>query len=119
MILLTNPNKIETIFKDFKNVIGLGNRAYTRLLKMSHERLGEPLSNLSVQENLKKIRYRSLLLIHDKYDKVLPYSHSAEINNEIENARLVTIENVGHYKMLWNPEVIERTVGFVNGKEVH
>ncbi len=32
---------------------------------------------------------------------------------------LVTIENVGHYKMLWNPEVIERTVGFVNGKDVH
>lgn len=119
LVLLTNPNKIETIFKDFKKGIGLGNRAYKKLLRMTHERLGEPLSNLSVQANLKQIQYQSLLLIHDKYDKVLPYTHSAEVNNEIENARLVTIEHVGHYKMLWNPEVIERTVGFVNGKTVH
>ena len=119
LVLLTNPNKIETIFKDFKNGIGLGNRAYKKLLKITHERLGESLDSLSVQENLKKIRYNDLLLIHDKFDKVLPYLHSQQVNNEIENARLVTIENIGHYKMLWNPEVIERTVGFVNGKAVH
>lgn len=119
LILLTNPNKIETIFKEFKTFIGLGNRAYSKLLKMSHDRLGEPLSNLSVEENLKRINYKKLLLIHDKHDKVLPYHHSVEVNNAIENAKLITLEHVGHYKMLWNPEVINRTVGFVNGKEVH
>lgn len=119
LILLTNPNKIETIFKEFKSIIGLGNRAYSKLLKMSNERLGESLNNLSVQENLKKINYQSLLLIHDRHDKVLPYKHSVEINNEIENAKLITLEHVGHYKMLWNAEVINRTVGFMNGKEVH
>lgn len=118
IVLLTNPNKIETIFKEFKSIIGLGNRAYQKLLKMSHEKLGEPLKDISVQENLKKINYQSLLLIHDKYDKVLPYHHSSEINNEIENAQLITLENVGHYKMLWNTEVISRTTGFVNGVAV-
>jgi len=118
LILLTNPNKIETIFKDFKDGIRLGNRAYKKLLTISTNRLGEPLINLSVQENLKKINYKNLLLIHDKYDKVLPYKHSYEINNMIENAQLITIENVGHYKMLWTDEVINRCVGFVDGKEV-
>ena len=119
LVLLTNPNKIETIFKEFKTFINLGNRAYSKLLKITHDRLGEPLSNLSVQENLKKINYQNLLLIHDKHDKVLPYHHSVEVNNEIENAKLITLEHVGHYKMLWNAEVIDRTVGFLNGKEVH
>jgi len=118
IILLTNPNKIEEIFKQFKTGIGLGNRAYKKLLKITTNKLGEPLNNLSVQENLKKIQYNKLLLIHDKFDKVLSFKHSIEINNEIENSQLITIENVGHYKMLWTDEVINRCVGFVNGKEV-
>lgn len=118
LVLLTNPNKIETIFRDFKDIIGLGDRAYKRLLRLSLEKLGEPLSKLSVQENLKKIDYQGLLLIHDRLDKVLPYKHSVEVNSEIEDAKLITLEGVGHYKMLWNPEVIDRTVGFVNGSEV-
>ena len=118
LVLLTNPNKIETIFKDFKNGIGLGNRAFRKMIDLSVARLGEPLSALSVQENLKKIAYNNLLLMHDKYDKVISWQHSFEVNNAIENAHLVTLENVGHYKMLWNDEVIARCVGFVGGKEV-
>lgn len=118
IILLTNPNKIEEIFKQFKNGIGLGNRAYKKLLAISTNKLGESLNKLTVQENLKKIQYNSLLLMHDKFDKVLPYKHSNEINNEIENAQLISLENIGHYKMLWNDEVINRCVGFINGKEV-
>lgn len=118
LVLLTNPNKLETIFKDFKKGIGLGNKAYLRLLKITLDRLGEPISAISVQENLKRISYKRLLLIHDKYDRVLPYKHSTEINNEIENSQLITLENVGHYKMLWNQEVIGRSVAFVDGREV-
>ena len=118
IILLTNPNKIEEIFKEFKTGIGLGNRAYKKLLAISTNKLGESLDNLTIQENLKKIQYKNLLMIHDKFDKVLSYKHSNDINNEIENAQLISLENIGHYKMLWNDEVINRCVGFVNGKEV-
>jgi pimeloyl-ACP methyl ester carboxylesterase len=118
LVLLTNPNRLETIFHEFKNGIGLGNRAFRKMVDLTTARLGEPLANLSVEKNLEKIRYRNLLLIHDKFDKVLPYQHSVEVNDAIENAQLITIENVGHYKMLWNEEVIARCVGFVKGKEV-
>lgn len=118
MVLLTNPNKIETIFKEFRSFIGLNKRAYKRLLSLSYEKLGEPLNQVCVEHSLKRINYQNLLLIHDKYDKVLSYQHSSEVSNAIENANLITLENVGHYKMLWNDEVINRTAGFVKGKEV-
>jgi pimeloyl-ACP methyl ester carboxylesterase len=118
LVLLTNPNRIETIFREFKNGIGLGNRAFQKMVALSTARLGEPLANLSVEKNLSRIPYNNLLLIHDKFDKVLPYQHSVEVNDAIENAQLITIENIGHYKMLWNDEVIARCVGFVKGKEV-
>lgn len=118
LVLLTNPNRIESIFKDFKKGIGLGNRAYQSMLRISKDKMGEPLHQLSVEENLQKINYSKLLLMHDRYDRVLPYHHSVEVNNAIENAQLITLEQVGHYKMLWNDEVINRCVGFVNGKEV-
>lgn len=118
LILLTNPNKVETIFKEFKKGIGLGNKAYKKLIHLSTERLGEPISNISVEKNLQKINYKKLVLIHDKHDQVLRYNHSLEVNNTIENAQLITIENIGHYKMLWNKEVIHRVAGIIEGKEV-
>ena len=55
LILLTNPNRIESIFKDFKKGIGLGNRAYKTMLRISKDKMGEPLHQLSVEENLQKI----------------------------------------------------------------
>ncbi|MCG8576316.1 MAG: alpha/beta hydrolase [Flavobacteriales bacterium] len=118
MIFLTGPNKVENVFNEFKEVIGLGGKAYKKLLEITHDKLGQPIENISIQRNLKKINYRKLLMIHDRYDKVLPFSNSAEINDTIENSQLIGMEKIGHYRMLWNEEVIKRCLGFIKGKEV-
>lgn len=118
MVFLTNPNKIEDIFEEFKEMIGLTRRAYRAMVKNTSELLGGPIQMLDVSANLKKVDYEKLLLIHDLDDKVLPFTNSFDINSEHKNVQLIRMEKVGHYKMLWNEEVTGRAVSFIQGKEV-
>lgn len=113
LIFLTNPNRVERIFTDFKKFIGLGDRAYTAMLKLTEQKLGEPIQNVSVEANLKQVHFQELLLIHDKNDKVLSYENSIEVHTATTNSKLSTFENIGHYKMLWNKDVIEKCASFL------
>ncbi len=117
MVFLTNPNKVDDIFIEFKEMIGLSNKAYDALIQKTTELLEAPLHSLDVDTNLQKVNFDRLLLIHDQQDKVLPYRNSEVINAKIDRAELITLEGVGHYKMLWNDEVINAVIEFVtNGK---
>ncbi|UKN01251.1 alpha/beta fold hydrolase [Paracrocinitomix mangrovi] len=118
IVFLTNPNKVEDIFMEFKEIIGLRKKAYRALIKHTSQVLGAPIHTLDVSANLKEVNYDKLLLIHDINDRVLPYTNSFQINSDHENVQLITMHNVGHYKMLWNPEVMGRAVSFVEGEEV-
>lgn len=118
IVFLTNPNRMEDIFEEFKKAIGLTRRAYRFLVRHTSELLGGPVEMLDVSANLKKANFKKLLLIHDMDDKVLPFSNSFEINSEHQNVQLIRMEKVGHYRMLWNEEVVGRTVTFIEGKEV-
>lgn len=114
LIFLTNPNRIERIFTDFKNFIGLNDKAYNCLLKLTEEKLGEPIETISVEASLAKFDFDQLLLIHDKNDRVLDYYNSLEVKAAIPKAELATYENIGHYKMLWNPDVVDNCVQFLS-----
>lgn len=118
LVFLTNPNKVEDIFTEFKNTIGLSAKAYRALIRRTTQLLGAPISTLDVDSNLKQINFERLLMIHDANDQVLPYSNSQKIRTEIENSQLITLDKVGHYKMLWTDEVVDKAIAFVQRKEV-
>lgn len=114
LIFLTNPNKIEHIFQDFKSMIGINDRAYSHLVEKVENILERKLDDLSVVNNLKRATFNQLYLIHDKYDKVLSYNNSLEIKEELPMTHLESFERIGHYKMLWNDDVIEKCTLFLN-----
>ncbi|WP_222931406.1 hypothetical protein, partial [Xanthovirga aplysinae] len=47
------------------------------------------------------------LLVHDKYDKIINFRNSTDIHQAIEKADLISFEKIGHYRMLWNEQVIQ------------
>lgn len=119
LVFLTNPNRMEDIFEEFKEMIGLTRRAYRFMVRHTSQLLGGPMEMLDVSANLKKVDFENLLLIHDMDDKVLPFSNSFAINSDHQNVQLIRMEKIGHYKMLWNDEVIGRATAFIDGKEVY
>jgi len=95
-------------------MIRLGSKAYTALLSLAESKLGESIADVSVENKLKKVDFKSLVLIHDKFDKVLAYEHSVEVQQAFPAAEIITFEKIGHYKMLWNDEVINACVARLN-----
>ena len=68
---------------------------------------------MNIEDMSENIQYNRLLLIHDKVDKVLPYKNSIAVQEKWNNSELLTIEKIGHYKMLWNEHVINSIVNFL------
>jgi pimeloyl-ACP methyl ester carboxylesterase len=56
------------------------------------------------------------LVIHDRGDRQVPYEHGQGIADAWPGAELVTIEGLGHRRMLTNPDVIGRVIGFVDAQ---
>ncbi|MEQ9425296.1 MAG: alpha/beta fold hydrolase [Cyclobacteriaceae bacterium] len=106
IVMLTTPDKVLDIFNDFKGIIGLNDSAYRNLLIRAQKLIDENLELVSVQRLAPKIRYSSLGLIHDQFDKVIPYNNSLNVYANTKNAKLTTFEKIGHYRMLWNKDVI-------------
>lgn len=55
----------------------------------------------------------SLLVIHDKYDRETPIADSEALVQAWPDAELVTVEKLGHTRVLHNDDVVRRVVDFV------
>ncbi len=105
-VMLSTQNDLSESVKVFKERIGLSNKAYRVIERYTDDILKERMSSLVVEEWLKEIDVDNLLIIHDRFDKVIPYSDSLEIHKKHQHIILQTLENVGHYRMLNDPEVL-------------
>ncbi len=79
--------------------------------------MNENLSDMNIVDRLKTCNFEGILVIHDKYDKVIPYKNAEDICKLVNNSVLKTFEKIGHYRMLWNDDVIKETVDFITTKK--
>ena len=105
LVYLTAPDRILDIFDHFRKTVKLGDRAYAKFLSIAQSLFEDHLSDMNVSEMTARINYDDLLLIHDRYDKILPYEYSERIYHKLDRVYLETFEKIGHYRMLWNPNV--------------
>ncbi len=113
IVFLSGNDVIEDMFKQFQYYLGFNDKIYNEVRKQTQKIIGEPLEDLIVSERLKKIDFEELLLIHDKYDKVIPFKNAVNIHKKIPNSKLLPFEKIGHYRMLWNNNVVKETVAFL------
>lgn len=113
IVLLSANNKMQVIFKDYQKFIGFNDVIYHEIAKWVKNVLNEKLENLVLSDRIKQINYQGLKIIHDKYDKVIPFESAVEIKTAIPNAKLVPFEKIGHYRMLWNEDVLTETQKFI------
>ncbi|MDW7690657.1 alpha/beta hydrolase [Flammeovirgaceae bacterium SG7u.111] len=117
VVMLTTPNKMTTIFREFQQFIGLGEKSYQKMLDITKNIIGEPLENVEVAKKLALANIPQLSIIHDKFDKVVPFQNAKDVVSAIPNAKLITYEKIGHYRMLWNEEVINQVAAILSNKQ--
>lgn len=113
LVFLTSANKTSEIFLDFKKLINLSDKSFKKLLKISEDVVKIDFMKLYVEDILVDVMYDKMIVIHDKFDKMLPYHYATEIAENARNCELMTLENKGHSGMLFESEVIEKVVNFL------
>lgn len=100
----------------FEQVAGIGPRARPRLVARVERRVGHPLSAFEVTSLFRQAAAAeprpALLTIHDRGDSDTPAQGSVDLARAWPGGRLVLTEGLGHRRVIWHPEVVERVAGF-------
>jgi pimeloyl-ACP methyl ester carboxylesterase len=92
-------------------VLGFGPRTMSRMLIRVERLAGRPLSDFDPRTVAGE--RPPTLLIHDRQDKEVPYAEAAAFRASWPTADLVSTDGLGHQRILRDPEVIDRAVGFL------
>ncbi len=112
-VFLTTPNSLLEVFTNFKNFVGITDKAFGYMIKNAEDIVNEKIASVNVSERLKNITFTKLLLVHDKADKIIPFKNSEDVYKANKNTDLKVYDKIGHYRMLWNDEVLEDTLAFI------
>ena len=106
LILLTSPDKFEPIFMEFAQAIGLNKKAYQVMMNGISDIVRQPADQMRLSEMCREISVNELIMVHDKKDSVLAFKNAEAFAAANLDCTLVQLENVGHYRMLWNEQVL-------------
>ncbi|MCB0293632.1 MAG: alpha/beta hydrolase, partial [Calditrichaeota bacterium] len=60
-----------------------------------------------------ELKIREALIIHDRFDPVVPFSSARAIAAGWPNARLLVSEGYGHFRLMKNPDLIAEVAAFL------
>lgn len=113
MVIIGTANSITHITQDFTRNLNLDQKIAKRMVRYLEKKFRRDLEEYSgaVSANAVKI---PTLVIHDRHDVDVPIQSAFEIEQCLENAELLITENLGHRRILGNPEVIEKINKFLS-----
>jgi len=68
--------------------------------------------DVSLLEN--EIQTKKILLVHDEKDRIVPISESKKVYDQRNNVQFLISEDLGHYQVLKNPELVQKVVAFMD-----
>ncbi|WP_394779919.1 alpha/beta hydrolase [Undibacterium sp.] len=75
--------------------------------------LGQPATAMDTA-SLQRGMHHPALLLHDGEDAEVPYSEAVALQQDWPQATLETVQGLGHRRILKDPRVIERVIGFLD-----
>lgn len=110
IISLGAPATFTGVFKRYVDMMGYNKRVENGLNNLVVKRFNQKPSYFSLAEFSKKIKTKTLL-IHDKKDKIIPYSDAELIAKNHKNAKLIATNGFGHG--LRNEAVYNHVLDFI------
>lgn len=114
LVLIGVPSNTQMVVKealDFMNVPTVARTHFKKILRKKANNISFELVN--VEENLGKAKVNSILVVHDKFDKSVPFESAERIVERWDKVNLIVTQGMGHYKVMKNPKVVEMVVDFI------
>lgn len=114
LVLIGVPSNTEVVVNeamDFMNVPSVAIPHFRNRLKQKANNVSFELVN--VEANLGKANVGSILVVHDKFDKSVPFESAERIAERWDRVNLIVTQGMGHFKLMKNSQVIGMVTDFV------
>lgn len=95
LILLGAPAHFTGVFDRYKTMMGFNGRISNGLDNIVLERFGKSVDYFSAANFTESIQAKGLI-IHDKNDRIIPYTDAQLIANRYKNSKLISTTGFGH-----------------------
>jgi pimeloyl-ACP methyl ester carboxylesterase len=113
LVLVGVPNRMEGVLDNALNTLKAPKVVSKKFKSIIQGKVAVPLKEANVAEAGKRMKLGEALIVHDKQDPVVPFSEAQTTFDEWDNANLLVVDGIGHYRLMKNPEVVKRVVNFV------
>ena len=113
LVLIAPPDGVESMLPAFASALGVGSRSQQVMVRRAERRVGTPVAKLDLlRMAAAHPSLPHLLVVHDRGDQEAPLAGGVAVTKAWHDARLVVTEGLGHRRVLWNPNVVERVTSF-------
>lgn len=113
-ISITTPFNYLEFLHRMQDRFGIGERAFDHLVDLIESSTGHKVTEMNMQTMGSKAKVNSFTLYHSIDDKVIPVEDSERTSKYMPNAKLVKMNGLGHYRILWSDELIEQLKGEID-----
>lgn len=112
LVLISGPADVSSMMDYFIGMISLPPRSTRMLHQVFQRRYGMPASAVSITNVAAQARDLPSLIIHDRHDKRVPFSHGEQIAAALPHGRLLATDGLGHNRILRDPTIAQQVAYF-------
>jgi len=113
VVAFSAPATLEGLVAKFSGTLALSRRTVQVLRDILVRRFGEDMwTRFSAQHMARSVELPALI-IHDRDDRDVPWREGEAVARAWPHARFLRTEGLGHSRILRDPQVIDRVVGFL------
>ncbi|MFO7529974.1 MAG: alpha/beta hydrolase [Marinobacter sp.] len=117
VFLLAPPRDLESVVEGFGRTLGLSPELIAGHRGRMEQRFGESVwQQFSFDTLAPDLPGRALIFV-DRDDQQTPVGQSETVFGKWPNAQIFRTRGLGHYRLLWYPQVVERVYGRLSGVE--
>ena len=105
-IMVTTPHDFMTRVNEISDHFGIRSKAKTELIKCIQNDTNEDINHLNMATYCQELsNVKNAVIVHSKTDKVLSIEGAREVAKAFKRSRLIELDNLGHYSILWSDEL--------------
>ncbi len=113
LVIIGTANSVTRITREFAHNMKMNDKVAAKMKSYFDNKFGADMDTLSGAVSAEGVKIPTLV-IHDEDDVDVRISSAYEIHDKLENSELYVTEQLGHRRILGNPEVISKINQFLS-----
>lgn len=115
IVTISAPNKLKDVVSNFTRLIKLTPSQEQSFFEFVEQKLNLPFKEAELSKILSELNVPALI-IHDQNDQLVSVENAHRVAQAHDNTTLYITKGQGHYRILWNEEILETSIKFLQGE---